>query len=116
MAADTYRSGYGRVKLSVSSLPFLWYSAAMKTAVSSIFVAVALLTSSALIAEAQQGKIAKIGWLGSRPALREDVSARGSEMIRRELRTLGYVDAKNVTVEYRSAENYWREKMDCNPR
>src|SRR5262245_20373618 len=56
-------------------------------------------------AEAQQPvKIAKVGWLGSRPALREDVAARGSEMIRRELRALGYVEGKNMTFEYRSAE------------
>ena len=45
----------------------------------------------------QQAKIYKIGWLGSRPALREDVAARGSEIIRRELRALGYVEGKNLS-------------------
>jgi putative tryptophan/tyrosine transport system substrate-binding protein len=52
----------------------------------------------------QQAKIYKIGWLGSRPALREDVAARGSEIIRRELRALGYIEGKNLAFEYRSAE------------
>ena len=52
----------------------------------------------------QQAKIYKIGWLGSRPAVREDVAARGSEIIRRELRALGYIEGKNLAFEYRSAE------------
>ena len=52
----------------------------------------------------QQAKIYKMGWLGSRPALREDVAARGSEIIRRELRALGYIEGKNLAFEYRSAE------------
>ena len=52
----------------------------------------------------QQAKIYKIGWLGSRPAVREVVAARGSEIIRRELRALGYVEGKNIAFEYRSAE------------
>src|SRR5262245_27773994 len=52
----------------------------------------------------RQAKIYKIGWLGSRPALREDVAARGSEIIRRELRALGYIEGKNLAFEYRSAE------------
>src|SRR5262245_34522260 len=56
-------------------------------------------------AEAQQlAKIYKIGWLGCRPALREDVAARGSEIIRRELQALGYIEGKNLAFEYRSAE------------
>ena len=52
----------------------------------------------------QQAKIYKIGWLGSRPAVREDVAARGSEIIRRELGALGYIEGKNLAFEYRSAE------------
>src|SRR5262245_60766997 len=52
----------------------------------------------------QQAKIYKIGWLGSRPALREVVAERGSELLRRELRAFGYVESKNMTFEYRSAE------------
>src|SRR4029450_2606883 len=52
----------------------------------------------------QQAKIYKIGWLGSRPAVREVVAERGSELLRRELRAFGYVESKNMTFEYRSAE------------
>ena len=65
----------------------------------------AVLLAMGFAAEAQQqAKIYKIGWLGSRPAIREDVAARGSEIIRRELRAFGYVEGKNMTFEYRSAE------------
>src|SRR4030095_11491393 len=52
----------------------------------------------------QQAKIYKIGWLGSRAAVREVVDERSSEIIRRELRALGYVEGKNMALEYRSAE------------
>ena len=52
----------------------------------------------------QQAKIYKIGWLGSRPAVREVVAERGSELLRRELRAFGYVEGKNIAFEYRSAE------------
>jgi putative tryptophan/tyrosine transport system substrate-binding protein len=65
----------------------------------------AVLLTFCTSAEAQQqSKIYKLGWLGSRPAVREDVAARGSEMIRRELRALGYIEGKNLAFEYRSAE------------
>jgi putative tryptophan/tyrosine transport system substrate-binding protein len=65
----------------------------------------ALLFALSVPAQAQQqAKVAKIGWLGSRPAIRENVAARGSEIIRRELHALGYVEGKNIAFEYRSAE------------
>ena len=53
----------------------------------------------------QQAKVPHIGWLGTRPVAREVVTARTSEIIRRELRTLGYVEGKNVAFENRSAED-----------
>ena len=59
----------------------------------------------------QQAKIYKIGWLGTRPAAREVVTARTSEIIRRELRALGHVEGKNVAFEYRSAEDKPDEKL-----
>ena len=67
----------------------------------SILFAVALL-AVAVIAEAQQPtKVSKIGWLSDRSA-----SARpGLELFRRELRALGYIEGKNIAIEYRSAEN-----------
>jgi len=49
----------------------------------------------------QQAKVAKIGWLGVRP----DDSTTSFELFRRALRALGYVDGKNITFEYRSADN-----------
>ena len=54
-------------------------------------------------AEAQQtGKVPRIGWLaaGPNPAL--------DEAFRQGLRELGYVEGKNIVVEYRSAEAFDR--------
>src|SRR5437660_567047 len=52
--------------------------------------------------EAQpQAEVAKIGWLGVRPA----APGSGSDVIRRMLRELGYIEGKNMTFEYRSVEN-----------
>ena len=50
----------------------------------------------------QQGKVAKIGWIkgGTRSS-----AARGTDLFKRELSQLGYVEGKNITIEYRSAEN-----------
>jgi len=60
----------------------------------------ALLFALCLSAEAQQPKMPKIGWLGTR-----STSAGGQEAIRRMLRELGYVEGKNITFEYRFADN-----------
>jgi putative ABC transport system substrate-binding protein len=43
----------------------------------------------------QQAKIAKIGWLGV------SVPSTGIQFFRRELRDLGYVEGKNITIEAR---------------
>jgi putative tryptophan/tyrosine transport system substrate-binding protein len=48
----------------------------------------------------QQASIPKIGWLSARRA-----SNSGQETIVRMLRDLGYVEGKNVTFEYRFADN-----------
>jgi putative ABC transport system substrate-binding protein len=61
----------------------------------------ALLLALSLPVEAQQpAKVAKIGLLnaGSGPG-------SGIEVLRRELRALGYVDGKDMTIEYRYADN-----------
>jgi len=61
----------------------------------------ALLLVPGFTAEArQQSKIPKIGWLGARPA----AIATGRELLERELRTLGYVEGKNITFQSRYAE------------
>jgi putative ABC transport system substrate-binding protein len=56
-------------------------------------------------AQAQQpAKVAKIGWIrggsGSSAAV-----AYSSDLFKRELSQLGYIEGKNITIEYRSAEN-----------
>jgi putative tryptophan/tyrosine transport system substrate-binding protein len=51
-------------------------------------------------AQAQpQARVPKIGWLGARSA-----SAPARELFGRELRALGYVEGKNIALEYRYAE------------
>src|SRR5688500_2771240 len=54
----------------------------------------------------QQVKVPKIGWLGARSF--SDSGAKqssGAELFRREFRKLGYVEDKNITIEYRYAED-----------
>jgi putative ABC transport system substrate-binding protein len=50
----------------------------------------------------QQGKVFKVGWLATRSA---SAPAPVLELFRRELRALGYVEGKNIAIEYRSAED-----------
>jgi len=60
-----------------------------------------MLFALSVCAEAQQAaKVAKIGWLGTRPA-----SAGRQETIRLMLRDLGYVEGKNIVFESRFAGN-----------
>jgi putative ABC transport system substrate-binding protein len=63
---------------------------------------VTIVLTTGFLAEAQQqAKVAKIGWLGNRPASGLD---SGTEVIRRELHPLGYVEGKNIAFEYRYPE------------
>jgi putative ABC transport system substrate-binding protein len=65
-----------------------------------VWLVTILLFATGSLAEAQHpGKPAKIGWLGSRSA-----SAPARELFRRELHSLGYVEGKNIAIEYRYAE------------
>ena len=58
----------------------------------------------ALSTEAQdRAKLPKIGWLGQRPIADP---GGGYEILRQELRAIGYVEGKNITLEYRSADNH----------
>ena len=53
------------------------------------------------LADAQQpAKVPKIGWLTIGSG-----GGSGRELFRRELRALGYVEGKNIIIEYRSTEN-----------
>jgi ABC-type uncharacterized transport system substrate-binding protein len=56
---------------------------------------------SGAVAQAQQPKMPKIGWLGIRP----DSLTTSVESFRREFRALGYVEGKNFILAYRSADN-----------
>jgi len=61
------------------------------------------------LAQAQEaGKVPRIGWLGSVPM--PDVPER-QEHFRRGLRELGYIEGKNIVIEWRSSEGI----LDRNP-
>jgi putative ABC transport system substrate-binding protein len=67
-----------------------------------ICVIVTVLSITGALAEAQQhAKVAKIGFLA---AGNLGGVGSGSELFKRELRALGYVEGKNITFEYRYAE------------
>jgi putative ABC transport system substrate-binding protein len=80
-----------------------------KAAASSIFAAVTLL-AVAVVAQAQQpAKVTRIGFLSGRDPKTPGPSI---EAFRQGLRDLGYVEGKNILVEYRYAEG----KLDQVPR
>jgi putative tryptophan/tyrosine transport system substrate-binding protein len=64
-------------------------------------IVLAFVLCGAEVVAQQPAKIPKIGFLGARPA----ASATGLERLRRELRALGYIEGKNIAIEYRYAEN-----------
>src|SRR5262245_50162727 len=77
-----------------------------KATASSILVAVTLL-AVAVVAEAQQtGKVTRIGFLDAS-------TASGSAVLReafwQEMQKLGWIEGKNIAVEYRFGENRGRE-------
>src|SRR4029077_7895664 len=58
------------------------------------------LTLTPLAAEGQAAKIARIGYLAGNPAVNPHIA----EAFRQGLRDLGYVEGRNVVIEYRDAE------------
>jgi putative tryptophan/tyrosine transport system substrate-binding protein len=79
-----------------------------KAGVSSILIAVTLL-AVAVIAEAQQpAKIPRIGYFGG---VSLSANTHRQEAFRQGLRDLGYVEGKNIVIEWRSAN----EKLDRLP-
>jgi putative tryptophan/tyrosine transport system substrate-binding protein len=69
---------------------------------------VGLTLASVHLAEAQQAKVTKIGWLGTRPASGTSGSSGTGvvlELNRQALRDLGYIEGKNIVFEYRHADN-----------
>ena len=67
-----------------------------------IFAIVAVLTVCGARAEAKQAeKVAKLGWLTSGSPTGTNVR---SEFLRQELNKLGYIEGKNLAIEFRSSE------------
>jgi len=66
-----------------------------------IAAAAGSLLAAPLAAEAQAGKVWRIGFLGVADAAR---FARGVEAVRLGLRDHGYVEGRNITIEFRWAE------------
>jgi putative ABC transport system substrate-binding protein len=62
-----------------------------------VVLLVGLTLASTQLAEAQQAKVPKIGLLSLRGI--------GYELFQRELRKLGYIEGKNIVIEFRSADN-----------
>ena len=60
-----------------------------------------LLTTVSHAEAQQQAKVPKLGWLGAR----SPGPGSGAELFRREFSTLGYVEGKNIAIEYRYADN-----------
>ena len=74
-----------------------------------VFWLVALTLAPFHLADAQQSaKVAKIGFLGTRPASGTSSTSGGGvafELTRHILRDLGYVEGKDIAFEYRNADN-----------
>ena len=67
-----------------------------------LVVLIVTLAMCVAVAQAQQqAKVPKIGYLAARPP----APGSGYELFRRDIRVLGYVEGKNIAIEYRSADN-----------
>src|ERR1700756_515260 len=73
----------------------------MKKKIITLALCAMLLAPSSFAAAQQTGKVARIGFLDASTA---SGSAVLVEAFRQELRQLGWVEGKNITIEYRFAE------------
>jgi ABC-type uncharacterized transport system substrate-binding protein len=73
-----------------------------RAAVLSVGVAVVMLTVAVMVEAQQPTKIPRIGYLSSTDQAQDFGRA---EATRLALRTLGYTERQNITIEYRYAEN-----------
>src|SRR5262245_56830008 len=74
--------------------------------IAALVLATAMLTAVTLADAQQQTKIPKIGWVGARtPSGPGGGPGTGAELFRREFSKLGYIEGKNITIEYRYADD-----------
>jgi ABC-type uncharacterized transport system substrate-binding protein len=72
----------------------------MKRKIAVLALGIVVFALNGFAAAQQAVKVAKIGWLSARPGL-----AEAQQIIVRMLRDLGYVSGKNVSFEFRYADN-----------
>ena len=74
--------------------------------IAALVVATVMLTAVTLADAQQRTKIPKIGWLGARtPSGPGGGPGTGAESFRREFSKLGHIEGKNITIEYRYADD-----------
>jgi putative ABC transport system substrate-binding protein len=74
----------------------------MKNAAVQLLLAAVILLAVAIVADAQQAKkVPRIGWLSGAPLFG---NPERREAFRRGLRELGYVEGKNINIEWRSVD------------
>jgi putative tryptophan/tyrosine transport system substrate-binding protein len=74
--------------------------------IAALVLATVMLTAVNLADAQQRTKIPKIGWLGARtPSGPGGGPGTGAELFRREFSKLGYIEGKNITIEYRYADD-----------
>jgi ABC-type uncharacterized transport system substrate-binding protein len=75
-----------------------------KAAVPSIFVAVVLLAVGVIVEAQQPAKVPRIGYLTGTSAPTTTTPDLNADAFRQGLRDLGYIEGKNIQVEYRYRE------------
>ena len=76
----------------------------------SAFLALALVAAPLAVQAQQPGKVYRIGYLGLTTA--SGTYVRSVEAFRQGLRELGYVEGKNLVIEYRWAEGKYDKLPD----
>jgi hypothetical protein len=80
----------------------------MKERITLWLLAILFLANVSLVEAQQLGKVLRIGFLDSSNA---SGMAGLLEAFRQELNKLGWIEGKNITIEYRYAENKGRERV-----
>ena len=82
-----------------------------KAAVSSILVAAVLLALGVTTEAQQPGKVPRIGFVSARADPTPTTPDSSADALRQGLRNLGYIEGKNLVIEYR----YFEGKVDRIP-